>query len=50
MSDNQIALFILGLFCLAPFISAFIDDKLKDLKALINKKLEPYGLRIKERA
>jgi hypothetical protein len=50
MSDNQIALFILGLFCLAPLLSAFLDSKLEDLKAFINKKLKPHGLRLKERA
>jgi hypothetical protein len=47
--DNLLTLFIFSIFILAPFISAYLDSKIQDFKGYLNKKLEPYGLRIKER-
>jgi DNA repair exonuclease SbcCD ATPase subunit len=45
MTDNQIALFIFGLFCLAPFISAFLDSKIQEKREL-KQKLSGYNYNI----
>lgn len=50
MTANELTFVILALFCFVPFISAYLDSKIQDLKVKINKKLKPHGLRLKDRA
>jgi hypothetical protein len=47
--DDYLTIFIISLFILAPLISAFIDGEIQDLKAYIDKRLAPHGLRLKRR-
>lgn len=41
--------FIFTLFVAVPFISAYVDYKMDQLKQFINRKLAPHGLRLRQR-
>jgi hypothetical protein len=47
--DEYFTMAIIGLFCIAPFILVAIEKTIDLIKADINRRLKPHGLRLKQR-
>jgi hypothetical protein len=47
--DEWFTIGAIGLFALAPFIAVALEHAVEKAKASINKKLQPHGLRLRQR-
>jgi hypothetical protein len=47
--DEYFTMAVIGLFCIAPFILVAIEKTIDLIKAEINRRLKPHGLRLKQK-